>query len=264
MAHIFCFSNQKGGVGKTTTCINLAATLAQKKKKILVVDLDPQGNATTGSGVNKRKLTHSVYHLLLDMASFDEVVVHAEAGGYDLLPSNRDLAGSEVELVDMDNRDIRLRMVLEKESERYDYILIDCSPSISLLTVNALCASQGVIIPMQCEYFALEGLADLVETVKFIHSEKNANLNMIGLLRVMFDARMSLQAQVSAQLKEHFGTWVFETVIPRNVRMAEAPSYGIPGVLYDPASKGARAYVKLAEEILAKMEPHSKKKIHRR
>ena len=264
MAHIFCIANQKGGVGKTTTCINLAASLAQKNKKVLMVDLDPQGNGTTGSGVNKRALEHSVYHLLLGMASFDEVVVHAEAGCFDLLPANRDLAGGEVELVDLDDRDVRLRKALDKEISRYDYILIDCSPSISLLTVNALCASQGVIIPMQCEYFALEGLADLVETIKFIHSNKNKDLKMIGLLRVMFDARMSLQAQVSDQLKQHFGEWVFETVIPRNVRMAEAPSYGIPGVLYDPVSKGAKAYKKLADEILARVEPHRSTRNRRR
>ncbi len=259
MTHIFCIANQKGGVGKTTTSTNLAAALSLKGKKVLLIDLDPQGNATTGSGTDKRELAQSVYQLLLGECEFSEAVIRSsEKGRYDLLPANRDLAGAEVELVDMENREYRLRDALSEAAPLYDYILIDCSPSISFLTLNALCAAEGVIIPMQCEYYALEGLTDLVDTVKMIYAGKNSGLTMIGLLRVMYDARMSLQTQVSEQLKEHFGKRVFDTVIPRNVRMAEAPSYGIPGVLYDPSSKGAKAYRDFASELIRKTERSSR------
>lgn len=256
MSRIFCVANQKGGVGKTTTCTNLAAALSLKGQRVLVIDMDPQGNGTMGSGVDKRALEKSVYDLLLGEASFEEVVVKPGAdageGSYDVLPANRDLAGAEVELVDMPDRDKRLKNAVKAHLDEYDFVLVDCSPSISLLTLNALCLAQGVIIPMQCEYFALEGLTDLVDTVKSVHINKNEDLNTIGLLRVMFDPRISLQVQVSEQLKKHFGKRVFDTVIPRNVRMAEAPSYGVPGVLYDASSKGAKAYMAFADELLSR------------
>lgn len=253
MAQVFCIANQKGGVGKTTTAVNLAAALAQRGRRILLIDLDPQGNGTTGCGVEKQNVAASVYELLVGLKSFDDVVVQTPAG-FDLLPANRELAGAEVELVALSDRDLRLKKALSPVLSRYDFILIDCPPSLSMLTLNALCCADGVVIPMQCEYFALEGLTDLVGSVKRVHGDKNAGLRIISILRVMFDPRITLQQQVSEQLKKHFGDKVFDTVIPRNVRLAEAPSYGMPGVVYDRSSKGAKAYLAFADEILARLD----------
>ena len=249
MARVFCVANQKGGVGKTTTAVNLAAGLALTGQRVLLIDLDPQGNATMGSGVDKRTLPLSVYDVLLESAGAAEVRVRSEKGGYDLLGANRELAGAEVELVQLERRDQRLRAALQGVLADYDFVLIDCPPSLSLLTLNGLCSAHGVIVPMQCEYFALEGLSDLVNTIKQVHANLNRDLQIIGILRVMFDPRITLQTQVSEQLKRHFGNKVFDTVIPRNVRLAEAPSYGQPGVVFDPSSKGASAFVAFAEEL---------------
>jgi chromosome partitioning protein len=254
MARIFCIANQKGGVGKTTTTVNLAAGLARVGQRVLVVDLDPQGNATMGSGVDKRSLTSSVYDVLLESASIAEVRQRSTKGGYDVLPANRELAGAEVELVGLERRDRRLKGALQSIKNDYDFVLIDCPPSLSLLTLNGLCSAHGVIVPMQCEYFALEGLSDLVNTIKQVHANLNPDLQIIGLLRVMFDPRITLQQQVSEQLKSHFGPKVFDTVIPRNVRLAEAPSYGMPGVVFDPGSKGAQAFVEFAHEMVRRLE----------
>jgi chromosome partitioning protein len=250
---VFCIANQKGGVGKTTTSVNLAAALARHHQRVLLIDLDPQGNATMGSGINKRELKRTVYHLLIGIADFQECSVRT-AAGFDVLPANRELAGAEVELVEFESRESRLKEALDPMSDQYDFVLIDCPPSLSMLTLNGLCAAHGVIIPMQCEYYALEGLSDLVNTIKQIHANFNSNLLVIGLLRVMFDPRMTLQVQVAQQLQEHFGDKVFDTVIPRNVRLAEAPSYGQPGVVFDPTSKGAKAYLSFAQELIERIK----------
>lgn len=259
MAKIFCVANQKGGVGKTTTTVNLAAGLAKVGQRVLMVDLDPQGNATMGSGVDKRQLQYTLYDVLLESATIAEARVKSEKlieGGcsYDILGANRELAGAEVELVDVERREKRLKEALAKVKDEYDFVLIDCPPSLSMLTLNGLCSAHGVIVPMQCEYFALEGLTDLVNTIKQVHANLNPDLEIIGLLRVMFDPRVTLQAQVSDQLKAHFGDKVFDAVIPRNVRLAEAPSYGLPGVVFDPASKGAQAFIAFAEEMVARIQ----------
>ncbi|MEY2843259.1 MAG: hypothetical protein RI920_1296 [Pseudomonadota bacterium] len=253
MPHIFCIANQKGGVGKTTTTVNLAAGLAKVGQRTLIVDLDPQGNATMGSGVDKRVLTHSVYDVLLEDVGIAEARVTSPKGGYDVLGANRELAGAEIELVNLERRDRRLKGAIEAVADQYDFVIIDCPPSLSLLTLNGLTCAHGVIVPMQCEYFALEGLTDLVNTVKQVHANLNRELQLIGLLRVMFDPRITLQQQVSDQLKEHFGEKVFDTVIPRNVRLAEAPSYGLPGVVFDPSSKGAQAFVAFAKEVVERV-----------
>lgn len=251
---VFCVANQKGGVGKTTTTVNLAAGLAQHKQRVLMVDLDPQGNATMGSGVDKRALQGSVYDVLLGQKSVAQSKLFADKVGYDVLGASRDLAGAEVELVDLDSRENRLKDALEQVHANYDFVLIDCPPSLSLLTLNGLCAAHGVVVPMQCEYFALEGLSDLVNTIKQVHRNLNSNLKVIGLLRVMFDPRITLQQQVSEQLHDHFGDKVFETVIPRNVRLAEAPSYGLPGVVFDKSAKGSKAYLDFAAEMIERVK----------
>jgi len=254
MTRIFCIANQKGGVGKTTTTVNLAAGLAQVGQRVLVIDLDPQGNATMGSGIDKRKLELSVYDVLLESASIAEARQRSDKGGYDVLGANRELAGAEVELVALERRNERLRDALAAAQADYDFVLVDCPPSLSLLTLNGLCSAHGVIVPMQCEYFALEGLSDLVNTIKQVHANLNPQLQVIGLLRVMYDPRITLQQQVSAQLEAHFGAKVFKAVIPRNVRLAEAPSYGQAGVVFDPSSKGALAYVEFARELVERIK----------
>jgi chromosome partitioning protein len=254
MPHIFCIANQKGGVGKTTTTVNLAAGLGLIGQRVLIVDLDPQGNATMGSGVDKRQLQQTVYDVLLEDATIAEVRQRSPKGGYDVLGANRELAGAEIELVTLERRDRRLKTAIEAASADYDYVLIDCPPSLSLLTLNGLTCAHGVIVPMQCEYFALEGLTDLVNTVKQVHANLNRELQLIGLLRVMFDPRITLQQQVSDQLKDHFGEKVFNTIIPRNVRLAEAPSHGVPGVVFDKSSKGAHAFVEFAAELVERMK----------
>jgi chromosome partitioning protein len=254
MAKIFCVANQKGGVGKTTTAINLAAGLAQLKQRVLLVDLDPQGNATMGAGINKSELQATVYEVLLGLSEARAVCKASESGGFDVLPANRELAGAEVEMVELDNREKRLKDALAPLADDYDFMLIDCPPALSMLTLNGLCAAHGVIIPMQCEYYALEGLSDLVNTIKKVHAKLNPDLKIIGLLRVMFDPRMTLSQQVSAQLEQHFGDKVFKTIIPRNVRLAEAPSYGMPGVSFDPSSKGAQAYITFGAEMVERIK----------
>ena len=254
MAKIFCIANQKGGVGKTTTSVNLAAGLAALGQRVLLVDLDPQGNATMGSNVDKRQLAHSVYDVLLEEASVPEARIASDACGYHVLGANRELAGAEVELVNQERREIRLKAALAPVDPDYDFILIDCPPALSLLTLNGLCAAHGVIVPMQCEYFALEGLTDLVNTIRQVHANLNPQLQVIGLLRVMFDPRITLQQQVSEQLKNHFGDKVFNTVIPRNVRLAEAPSYSLPGVVFDPSARGSKAFVDFAQEMVERVK----------
>jgi chromosome partitioning protein len=254
MAKIFCVANQKGGVGKTTTTVNLAAGLAKIGQRVLMVDLDPQGNATMGSGVDKREMKLSIYDVLLESASVAEARIKSDKCGYDVLGANRELAGAEVELVDVERREARLKTALAAVADEYDFVLVDCPPSLSMLTLNGLCCANGVIVPMQCEYFALEGLTDLVNTIKQVHANLNKDLQIIGLLRVMFDPRVTLQVQVSDQLKAHFGDKVFNAVIPRNVRLAEAPSYGLPGVIFDKASKGAQAYVAFAAEMVERIK----------
>jgi chromosome partitioning protein len=251
---VFCIANQKGGVGKTTTTVNLAAGLAELGRRVLVVDLDPQGNATMGSGIDKRALDLSVYDVLLENATVAETRQASPKGGFDVVGANRELAGAEIELVALDRRDKRLRAALGAAAADYDFVLVDCPPSLSLLTLNGLASAHGVIVPMQCEYFALEGLSDLVNTIKQVHANLNPGLEVIGILRVMFDARITLQAQVSAQLKTHFGDKVFDTVVPRNVRLAEAPSYGMPGLVFDPSSKGAVAFLDFAREMVARAD----------
>jgi len=252
VAKILAITNQKGGVGKTTTSVNLAASLVAAKRRVLLVDLDPQGNATMGSGVEKHGLQHTIYHILLGNQSVTDVRTSATSGKYDLIPANRDLAGAEVEMVDLPQREARLKAALQEVENEYDFILIDCPPALNLLTLNGLCAAHAVMIPMQCEYYALEGLSDLVNTIKKVRANFNPVLEIEGLLRTMFDPRSMLSQQVSQQLQQHFGEKVYRTVIPRNVRLAEAPSFGMPVLFHDKLSKGTQAYLALAGEILKK------------
>jgi chromosome partitioning protein len=249
---VFAVANQKGGVGKTTTAVNLAASLARLGHRTLLVDLDPQGNATMGSGVDKSALHKTIYTVLLGIDQAETVRIKTDFG-YDLLPANRELAGAEVELVDLESREHRLAIGLATIASAYDMILVDCPPSLSMLTLNGLCAANGVVIPMQCEYFALEGLSDLVNSIKRVHAGLNRELRIIGLLRVMFDPRMTLSQQVSDQLERHFAEKVFKTVIPRNVRLAEAPSHGQPVLRYDGTSRGSQAYLGFAQELVDRL-----------
>jgi len=249
MARVIAVTNQKGGVGKTTTCVNLAASLAATKRRVLLVDMDPQGNATMGSGVDKNAVELSGFDLLTKRSAPADVVTTVEESGFDLLPANGDLTAAEVELMNEIGREYRLRLALNTLRDNYDYILIDCPPSLNLLTVNALSAADSILIPMQCEYYALEGLAALMNTVEQIRETVNPELQIEGILRTMYDPRNSLTLDVSSQLSEYFGDKVYRAVIPRNVRLAEAPSYGLPALKYDRASKGAIAYLALAGEM---------------
>jgi chromosome partitioning protein len=258
MGKIIAVANQKGGVGKTTTSINLAASLAAAKRRVLVVDMDPQGNTTMGSGVDKSVLERSVYDVLMNEVELAEVIVQVEHSNYGLAPSNADLTGAEVALLDELGRELRLRHALSRIQDEYDYIIVDCPPALSMLTVNALVAAHTVMIPMQCEYYALEGLSALLDTIEKIRSILNPDLKVDGLLRTMYDSRNNLSSQVSQQLVKHFGSKVYSTVIPRNVRLAEAPSHGLPALLYDKNSSGALAYLALAGEVLRRDGVHLK------
>lgn len=250
MGSIFAVTNQKGGVGKTTTTVNLAAALADYGKKVLLIDLDPQGNASTGCGLDKDDIALTSYEVIMTQAKVDDAIIRPENVLFDVLPTNADLTAAEVQLLEVKLREHRLRLALESARDHYDYILIDCPPSLSMLTVNALVASRGVLIPIQCEYYALEGLSSLLKTIERIRQRANPGLEITGLLRTMFDARNNLANQVSRQLIHHFQGKVFQSIIPRNVRLAEAPSYGLPVINYDRTSRGSIAYMALASELM--------------
>ncbi|ATD00101.1 MULTISPECIES: ParA family protein [Pseudoalteromonas] len=257
MARIIAIANQKGGVGKTTTAVNLAASMAATKRKVLLIDLDPQGNATMGSGVDKYDEIATTYDLLVEEKPFDEVVIKETSGEYHLIAANGDVTAAEVKLMEMYAREIRLRNALEKIADQYEFIFIDCPPSLNMLTVNAMAAADSVLVPMQCEYFALEGLTALMDTITQLAKLVNPKLEIEGILRTMYDPRNRLANDVSDQLKQHFGEKVYRTVIPRNVRLAEAPSFGAPAMYYDRASSGAKAYLALAGEMLRRKEKKS-------
>ncbi len=250
MGKVLAIANQKGGVGKTTTSVNLAASLKFTRKSVLLIDLDPQGNATMGSGIDKSGLNNSIYDVLMLQASFDKVVLRPVDAEYDLLPANGDLVAAEVELISEDNRELRLRQEIDQVRQRYDYIVIDCPPSLSMLTINALVAADGVVIPMQCEYYALEGLSALMDTINAIRDGLNPQLKIEGIVRTMYDPRNKLTLEVNGQLIRYFGDTVYRTVVPRNIRLAEAPGYGKPILKYDKQSRGAIAYLALAGELL--------------
>mgnify|MGYP003624873359 CR=1 FL=1 len=254
MGKIIAIANQKGGVGKTTTCVNLAASMAATKRKILVIDLDPQGNATMGSGIDKYEVAHTAYDLLIDEVPLSDVVETETTGGFHLVAANSDVTAAEVKLMSLFSRETRLRTALEGARDVYDYIFIDCPPSLNMLTVNAMTAADSVLVPMQCEYYALEGLTALVDTISKLASVVNADLKIEGILRTMYDPRNRLSTDVSDQLKKHFGDKVYRTIIPRNIRLAEAPSFSKPVMYYDKNSTGARAYLSLAGEILRRAE----------
>ena len=256
MARVIAIANQKGGVGKTTTSINLAVSLAAARRRVLLIDLDPQGNSTMGSGVDKSSLALSNYDVLMEEATLAAVSLHVEHSSYTLAPANADLTGAEVGLLDQIGRELRLRRALDAVRERYDYVIIDCPPALNMLTVNALAGADSVMIPVQCEYYALEGLSALLDTIEKIRRLLNHDLQVDGLLRTMYDPRNNLSGQVSQQLMKHFGDKVYSTVIPRNVRLAEAPSHGLPALLYDKNSSGALAYLALAGEVLRRNGTH--------
>jgi len=262
MTKTISVTNQKGGVGKTTTSVNLAASMAATNRSVLLIDLDPQGNATMGSGVDKRTIEKTAADVMLDQALVSESIVHGSKGGYDLLPGNEQLTVAEVKLLDVNGREFKLRKALQEVIDNYDYIFIDCPPSLNMLTVNGLVAANSVIIPTQCEYYALEGLSALTQTIERIRMSANPELKIEGLLRTMFDPRNNLANDVSAQLTSHFGESVYRTIIPRNVTLAEAPSHGLPVLLYDKRSRGALAYLALAGEMLRRDENRAAGNMH--
>ena len=253
MKKIIVVVNQKGGVGKTTSVLNIASSLVKRNKKVLVVDLDPQGNATTGSGIDKISLTSSIYDVLINNKDISSVIVTTPQCGFDILPSNRHLAGAEIELVNVEQREYQLKNALNLIQAQYDVIIIDCPPSLSLLTLNALSCADYLLVPIQCEYYALEGLTDLLTTIKRLKASLNPNLELIGLIRTMYDKRNNLATQVSEQLITHFGDKVFKTYIPRNVRLAEAPSFGVSAVMLDSGSLGSQAYLNITGELMERM-----------
>jgi len=254
MGRIISLANQKGGVGKTTTAINLAASLAALEKKVLIVDADPQGNASSGLGIDVRKVEHTIYDCLVDNVDPDRVIINCEIDNLDIMPSNIDLVGAEIEMLNMDSRESVLKKVLAKVAHRYDFVLVDCSPSLGLLTVNALTASDTVIVPVQCEYFALEGLGKLLNTIKIIQNNLNKGLVIEGFLLTMYDSRLRLSNQVVDEVKKHFQQMVFDTIIQRNIKLSEAPSFGQPVLLYDAESRGAVNYLSLAKELIDKVD----------